>query len=89
MGLFYFLFGVLAGIALIALLPFLLALFGVALAIGLFLALPLIVAVALMIGLLAMTPAFVYGLAIAALLVALWASERHRLPPASPGDRYR
>lgn len=88
MGLFYFVFGVLAGIVLIALLPLFIVVLGATLAVGFVIALPLIVALMILVGLIALTPALAYGLAIAALLVALWASDRRRrLPPAAPGER--
>jgi hypothetical protein len=86
MGLFYFVFGVLAGIVLIALLPLFIVVLGATLAVGFLVALPLILAGTILFGLLAMTPAVGCGVLIAALLVALWASDRrHRLPPATPG----
>jgi hypothetical protein len=55
---------------------------GAALAIGIVIALPLILAILILIGVLAAAPALGYGLLLAAILVALWASERkkHRLP---------
>jgi hypothetical protein len=88
MGLFYFLFGIIAGIALIALSPVIIVMLGATLAIGFVVALPLIVAVMILCGLLALTPALAYGLAIAALIVALWASDRRRrLPPAATSGR--
>jgi hypothetical protein len=86
MGFFYFVFGILVGVVLIALLPVIMVVLGATLAIGFVIALPLIVASLILFGILAMTPTLAYGLAIAALLVALWASDRRRrLPPAMPG----
>ena len=86
MGLFYFVFGVFAGIVLIAVLPLIMLALGATLAVAFLVALPLILAVTILCGVFALTPALACGLAIAALLVALWASDRRRrLPPAMPG----
>jgi hypothetical protein len=88
MGFFYFVFGVLVGIVLIALLPLLIVVLGATLAVGFLVALPLIVAVMILVGVLAMAKTLFYALAIAALLIALWASDRRRrLPPAMPDGR--
>src|SRR5262249_17766738 len=89
MGLFFFIVGVLAGIALLVLLPLLIAGLGVVLAITLVIALPVIVAVLILIGLIALAPAVGYGLAIAALLMALWLSDpkRRHLPWRGPSGR--
>jgi hypothetical protein len=83
MGFFYFVFGVFAGIVVLALLPLLLVALGATLLVGFVVALPLIVALMILGGVLALTKTFIYGLLIAALLVALWASDRRRrlLPP--------
>ena len=82
MALFYFVFGVLAGIMLLALLPVLLVALGATLLVGFLLALPLIIAVMILGHVLAVTSTLIYGLAIAALIIALWASDRRRrLPP--------
>ncbi len=78
MGLFYFMIGVFVGISLLAAVPLLLAVLGVALAVAMAMTLPLLAAAFLVFGILAAIPAFGYGLAIAALLALLWANERKR-----------
>jgi hypothetical protein len=78
MGFIYFIFGVLVGIWLIAALPLLLATLGLAFALAIALTLPLFAAALFFLGILAAIPALGYGLAIAALLILLWASERKR-----------
>jgi hypothetical protein len=50
------------------------------LAIGVLIALPLLLAVLILAGILAAAPALGYGLLLAAILVALWASERKKRP---------
>jgi hypothetical protein len=82
MGLIWFFFGVIVGALLLVILPLVVAVLGAALAIGIFIALPLILAILILIGILAAAPALGYGLLLAAVLVALWASERkkRRLP---------
>jgi hypothetical protein len=78
MGFFFFVIGVLVGVALLVLLPLFIAALGVAVAIGLVIALPLIVAVLILAGIIALAPTVGYGLVIAALLIALWLSDRKR-----------
>jgi hypothetical protein len=78
MAFFFFVIGVLVGIALLVLLPLFVAVLGVAVAIGLVIALPLIAGVLILVGIIALAPAVGYGLAIAALLIALWLSDRKR-----------
>jgi len=86
MGLFYFIFGVVVGTLLLVLLPLFIAVLGAALAIGIVIALPLIVAVLILVGIVAAAPALGYGLLIAALLIALWSSDRKRRQPRWPRD---
>src|SRR5246127_4259234 len=71
MGFLFFVIGVLVGIVLLVLLPLFIAVLGAALAIGLVIALPLIAAVLILIGIVALAPGLGYGLAIAAVLIAL------------------
>ena len=78
MGFFFFVIGVLVGIVLLVLLPLFIAVLGAALAIALVIALPLIAAVLILIGIVALAPGLGYGLAIAAVLIALWSSDRRR-----------
>jgi hypothetical protein len=78
MGFFFFVIGVLVGLALLVLLPLFIAVVGAAIAIGLVIALPLIAAFLILIGIVALAPGLGYGLAIAALLIALWLSDRRR-----------
>jgi hypothetical protein len=78
MGFFFFVAGVLVGMALLLLLPLCIAVLGVALAIGFIIALPLVAAGLILAGIIALAPAVGYGLAIAALLIALWLSDRKR-----------
>ena len=87
MGLFYFIVGVIVGALLLVLLPAFIAVLGVALAVGLVIALPLIAAVLVLVGIIALAPAIGYGLAIAALLIALWAGDRKRRQPNWPASR--
>ena len=89
MGLFYFIVGVIVGTLLLILLPVFIAMLGVALAIGVVLALPLIAAALVLFGLIAVAPAIGYGLLIAALLIALWVSDRKRRQPRWPVRRDR
>jgi len=50
--------------------------------IGIVVTLPLILAVLILIGIVALAPALGYGLLLAAILIALWSSDRkERLPP--------
>src|SRR5262249_28717203 len=78
MGFFFFVIGVLVGIAVLVLLPLFIAALGVAAAIGFVIALPLIAAVLILAGIIALAPSLGYGLVIAALLIALWLSDRKR-----------
>jgi hypothetical protein len=89
MGIFYFIFGVVVGSLLLVLLPLFIAVLGVALAIGIVIALPLIVAVLILVGIVAAAPALGYGLLIAALLIALWSSDRKRRQPRWPRHHNR
>ena len=89
MGFFYFIIGVIVGTLLLVLLPVFIAVLGVAAAIGIVIALPLIVAVLVFVGLIALAPAIGYGLIIAALLIALWVSDRKRRQPRWPIGRDR
>jgi hypothetical protein len=83
MGLVWFFIGVVVGALLLVILPLVIALLGAALAIGIFIALPLILAILILAGIAAAAPPLGYGLLLAAVLVALWASDRkkRRLPP--------
>jgi hypothetical protein len=89
MGLFYFIIGVIVGTLLLILLPVFIAVLGVALAIGVVIALPLIAALVVLLGLVAIAPAVGYGLLIAALLIALWVSDRKKRQPRWPMRRNR
>jgi hypothetical protein len=83
MGLVWFFIGVVVGALLLVILPLVIALLGAALAIGVFIALPLILAILILAGIVAAAPPLGYRLLLAAVLVALWASDRkkRRLPP--------
>jgi hypothetical protein len=81
MGLFYFLIGVIVGAVLLVILPLFVAALGATLAIGIFIALPLVVAVLILVGIIGLAPALGYGLLLAAILVALWSSDRKRRLP--------
>lgn len=85
MPFFYFMIGVFTGVCLLAFLPLVFATLGLALVIATMIALPLVAACLVLFGIVATLPAVGYGLAIAALLVILWASERKRQPPPAPG----
>jgi hypothetical protein len=76
MAFFWFVFGVLVGLLGLVLLPLLIAVLGAALALGLVVVLPLLLVVAVLLGVFAATPTIAYGLAIAAVLILLWASDR-------------
>jgi len=91
MGFFYFVIGVIVGVLLLVLLPLFIAALGVVVAIGIVIALPLIAAVLVLVGIIAVAPAVGYGLLIAALLIALWTSDRKRRQPRwpVPRDRWR
>jgi len=82
MGLVWFFIGAVVGALLLVILPLAVAVLGAALAIGIVVALPLILAILILVGILAAAPALGYGLLLAAVLVALWASDRRkrRLP---------
>jgi hypothetical protein len=83
MGFIWFLIGSVVGLLLLFILPLVVAVLGAALAIGFLVALPLLLAILILVHILAAAPALGYGLLFAALLVALWASDRRkpRLPP--------
>ena len=83
MGFIWFLIGGVVGLLLLFILPLVVAVLGAALAIGFLVALPLLLAILILVHILAAAPALGYGLLFAALLVALWASDRRtpRLPP--------
>ena len=87
MGFFYFVIGVIIGSLLLVLLPLFIAALGVAVAIGIVIALPLIAAVLVLLGIIAVAPSVGYGLAIAALLIALWVSDHKRRRPRWPAGR--
>jgi hypothetical protein len=89
MGFFYFIIGVIVGVFLLVLLPAFIAVLGVALAVGFVIALPLIAALLVLIGIIAVAPAVGYGLLFAALLIALWTSDRKRRQPRWPVSRDR
>ena len=78
MGFLFFIIGVLVGMLFLVLLPLFIAALGAVVAIGLVIALPLIAAALILIGIVALAPAIGYGLAIAAILIALWTSDRKR-----------
>jgi hypothetical protein len=78
MGFFFFIVGVLVGTLLLVLLPLFIAVVGVVVAIGIVIALPVIAAVLILFGIIAVAPAIGYGLAIAAIMIALWLSDRKR-----------
>jgi hypothetical protein len=78
MGLLYFLIGVIVDALLLIALPLFIAVLGVALAVGVVIALPLIPAVLMLIGFTAMAPTLGGGLPLAAILTALWSSDRKR-----------
>jgi hypothetical protein len=80
MGFLFFIIGVLVGMLFLVLLPLFIAALGAVVAIGLVIALPLIAAALILIGIVALAPAIGYGLAIAAILIALWVSDRKRRP---------
>ena len=87
MGFVFFIIGLLVGIALLVLLPLFIAVLGTAVAIGLVLALPLVGAVLILIGIAALAHALGYGLVIAAILIALWLSHRHRRQSSESAGR--
>jgi hypothetical protein len=81
MAFFWFVFGVLVGLLGLALLPLLIAAFGALFALGLVVVLPLGLALLILFAFLIATPAVGYALAIAAVLILLWASDRKRREP--------
>jgi hypothetical protein len=89
MGFVFFVIGLIVGVFLLVLLPLFIAVLGVTLAVGIVIALPLIAAVLVVVGIVAVAPAIGYGLAIAALLIALWVSDRKRRQPRWPVPRNR
>jgi hypothetical protein len=89
MGFLYFIIGVIVGTLLLILLPLFITVLGVVLAIGVVIALPLIAALLVLLGLVTIAPAVGYGLLIAALLIALWVSDRKRRQPRWPIRRDR
>ena len=89
MGFVFFIIGLIVGVFLLVLLPLFIAVLGVTLAVGIVIALPLIAAVLVVVGIVAVAPAIGYGLAIAALLIALWVSDRKRRQPRWPVPRNR
>jgi hypothetical protein len=76
MAVLWFFFGVLVGLCGLVLLPLLVALLGAVFALGLVVILPLLLAFLILFGILAAAPTLGYGLAIAAILILLWASDR-------------
>ena len=76
MALLWFVLGVLVGLFGLVLLPLLIAVLGSAFALGLVVALPVLLAAAIFFGILATAPTIAYGLAIGAVLILLWASDR-------------
>jgi len=76
MALLWFVFGVLVGLFGLVLLPLLFVMLGAAFALGLVVILPLLLAVLILFGIIAAAPTIGYGVAIAAVLFLLWASDR-------------
>lgn len=76
MAFVWFVFGVLVGLFGLVLLPLLMAVLGAAFALGLVVVLPLALALLILFGFIAATPTIGYGLAIAAVVILLWASDR-------------
>ena len=85
MGFFYFIIGVIVGLSLLAALPLFVAILGVAIAIGFIIVLPLLVSLLILFGIIAVTPALAYGLAIATVIIILWMSDRRRRPSGGSG----
>jgi hypothetical protein len=75
-ALLWFVLGVLVGLFGLILLPLLIAVLGTAFTLGLVVILPLLLAVSILFGILAAAPTIAYALAIAAVLILLWASDR-------------
>jgi len=78
MAFFFFIIGLIVGLLFLVLLPLFIAVLGAALAIAFVIALPLVVAGLILVGIVALAPAIGYGFAIAAILIALWLSDRKR-----------
>jgi hypothetical protein len=76
MALLWFVFGVLVGLFGLVLLPLLIAALGAAFALGLVVILPLLLVILILFGIFAAAPTIGYGLAITAVLLLLWASDR-------------
>jgi hypothetical protein len=76
MAFLWFLLGLVLGLFGFVLLPLLIGVLGAACALGLVVLLPLLLAVLILVGVLTAAPTILYGLAIAAVLVLLWASDR-------------
>lgn len=81
MAFLWFVLGVLAGLLGLVLLPLLIAALGAVLALGLVVILPLGLAVLILVGILAGAPMIAYALAIAAVLILLWVSDRKGRQP--------
>jgi hypothetical protein len=81
MALIWFFIGVVVGLLLLVVLPLVIAALGAVLAVGIVILLPLILAVLILAGIVAAAPALGYGLLLAAILVALWASDRKKRAP--------
>ncbi|HEV2302693.1 MAG TPA: hypothetical protein VGR91_14080 [Stellaceae bacterium] len=80
MGFLYFIIGVVVGLSLLAALPLFVAILGVAIAVGFVIALPLLFSFLILVGIIAVTPALAYGLAIAVLIIILWTGGRRQRP---------
>jgi hypothetical protein len=76
MAFVWFVLGVLVGLFGLVLLPLLIAALGVVFALGLVVILPLSLVLLILLGFLLASPTLGYGLAIAAVLILLWASDR-------------
>jgi hypothetical protein len=81
MGLIWFVIGAVVGLLLLVILPIVATVLGAVVAIGILVTLPVVLAILILVGVLAAAPALGYGLLFAALLVALWASERRKPKP--------
>jgi hypothetical protein len=77
----WFVLGVLVGLFGLVMLPLLIAVLGTGLVLWLVIILPLLLAVSILLGILAAAPTIAYALAIAAVLILLWASDRNRRQP--------
>jgi hypothetical protein len=78
MALLWFLLGIVIGLLGFVLLPLLVAVLGAVCALGLVVVVPLLLAVLILGGILSAAPTIAYGLAIAAVLILLWTSDRKR-----------